>query len=135
MKKHSRAKYALISGVWTVLTALSASPAQATDLVGATPGSFAVSPSGAATYTIPIQVPPGIAGMQPQLAFVYSSNSPNGLLGLGWNIAGLTAVGRCPATRAQDSLIDGIDFDSNDKFCLDGQRLVSTGTGTDGNGA
>jgi RHS repeat-associated protein len=101
-------------------------------LVGSTPGDLSVSQSGTAEYSIPIQVPPGIAGMAPQLVFRYSSDSNNGLLGIGWNLEGLSSIIRCPATLAQDNLIDGVDFDSNDKFCLDGQRLIQTaGSGSD----
>ena len=31
---------------------------------------------------------------------------------------------RCPANLEQDGFIDGVDFDSNDRFCLNGSRLV-----------
>lgn len=51
------------------------------------------------------------------------------MLGMGWSLGGLSAISRCPTNRAQDGdydgVIDGVDFDSNDKFCLDGQRLVA----------
>ncbi|OYQ43510.1 hypothetical protein CHU94_00025, partial [Rhodoferax sp. TH121] len=89
-----------------------------------TPGQFAVSPSGAATYRIPIQVPPGVAGMQPKLEVVYSSQSGNGFLGLGWGLSGLSTVTRCPRTQAQDGVRSGVNFDANDRFCMDGQRLI-----------
>ncbi len=91
---------------------------------GSTPGEFSVSPSGAATYTIPLQVPPGVAGMAPRLALVYSSQGGNGMLGMGWGLSGLSAITRCPQTRAQDGNMSGVNFDMNDRFCLDGQRLI-----------
>jgi len=89
-----------------------------------TPGAFSVSDDGATTYTIPIEVPPGIAGLAPKLALVYSSNARNGLLGQGWNLSGLSSINRCPQTMVQDGAIRAVAIDANDRFCLDGQRLV-----------
>jgi RHS repeat-associated protein len=125
---------AINSFVYISLLCILSLPAQAA-LVGSTPGGFAVGQSGAANYSIPIQVPPGIADMAPQLSLDYSSHSGNGLLGLGWHLSGLSSITRCPATKAQDGFIDGVDFDSNDRYCLDGQRLMQTGTGSDSNGS
>lgn len=96
-----------------------------------TPGQFAVSPGGAATYSIPIQVPPGTAGMQPSLALTYNSQGGNGLAGVGWSISGLSAIHRCPATYIQDGFAGGVNFDASDRFCLDGQRLIAI-AGTNG---
>jgi len=119
-----------------VLGALGALPwmSQAQTVAGRSPGSFSVSESGAATYSIPIQVPPGIAGIEPRLAIAYNSQGGNGLLGVGWGLSGLSTVTRCPMSYAQDGVKGGVNFDWNDRFCLDGQRLVAiSGTyGTDG---
>lgn len=97
-------------------------------------GQFSVTEMGAATYTLPIAVPPGTGGMEPKLAFAYNSSTGNGLLGVGWSLSGLSAVTRCPRTKAQDDVRGGIKFDANDRFCLDGQRLIAiSGTyGADG---
>ncbi len=99
-----------------------------TTVAGFTPGSFQVGPSGAATYTIPIQVPPGVAGMEPKLALSYNSQGGNGLLGMGWSLSGLSAITRCPQTVAQDGpqggFVGGVNYNERDRYCLDGQRLV-----------
>ena len=95
------------------------------DLVASLPGEFSVSSSGSAEYSIPIEVLPGTAGVQPELSLNYSSQGRNGLLGVGWSIGGLSVIHRCPATLVKDGFIDGIDFDSNDRFCLDGQPLIA----------
>lgn len=102
--------------------------------VGALAGTFIVNETGAATYTVPIDIPPGVAGMQPELALSYSSQAGNGLLGVGWNLSGLSAITRCPKTYAQDSIFDGVSFDANDRFCMDGQRLVNIAGGYGANG-
>ena len=49
-----------------------------TPAAGTAAGSFAVSPGGQATYTIPIVVPPGRLGMEPRLAVAYDSLAPQG---------------------------------------------------------
>ncbi len=90
------------------------------------PGSFAVSESGAATYSIDIDVPPGTAGIEPKLSLTYSSQGGNGLLGMGWSLSGLSSITRCPKTVAQDGVRGAVRFNADDRFCLDGQRLIAT---------
>ena len=118
---------------WTVLFSSPAAWA-VTSNVGATPGNFAVAPSGAATYTIPITVPPGVSGMQPSIALTYDSRGGNGPLGVGWNLTGLSAIHRCAATIDTDGYKGGINLDGNDRFCLHGQRLVAVSGAYGANG-
>jgi hypothetical protein len=42
--------------------------------------------SGAANVSIPILVPPGRAGLQPNISLNYNSNRGNGWIGMGWDI-------------------------------------------------
>ncbi len=89
------------------------------------PGQYSVSPTGAATYSIPISVVPGTAGMVPALSLEYSSQSGDGLEGIGWSLGGLPSIGRCAQTIAQDSgNHGGVNYNSDDRFCMDGQRLI-----------
>lgn len=88
-------------------------------------GQFSVNESGAATYTVPIRIPPGTAGIEPKLALSYHSQGGNGLLGVGWSLSGLSAITRCPRTAAQDGVRGSITLGATDRFCLDGQRLMS----------
>lgn len=102
--------------------------------VSATSGSFGVSPSGTAAYSIPIATPPGTDGIEPKLFLSYAGQGGNGIAGTGWSLSGLSAIGRCPSTIAQDGVTRGVQYDANDKFCLDGHRLIAVnGTyGADG---
>jgi RHS repeat-associated protein len=86
-------------------------------------GASSVSPSGAYTYRLPIDVPPGRAGVEPTLALTYASGAGDGPLGVGWSLSGLSEIRRCRQTRATEGLPDGIDYDDSDAFCLDGQKL------------
>ena len=91
---------------------------------GSLPGSLDVGNSGNAVYSMPLAVPPGTAGMQPNLSLNYSSDAPNGMVGLGWSLGGLSTIHRCAKTIAQDGMAGRINFDGGDRLCLDGQRLV-----------
>lgn len=87
-------------------------------------GRFNVSPAGAASYNIPLPVPPGTAGMQPSIGLAYSSGSGSGVTGIGWALTGLDSITRCPQTVAQDGAKIGVNYTDTDRFCLDGQRLM-----------
>ena len=107
-----------------LLLQVSAALAQTT-VAGVTPGALSVDETGSAGYTIPIAVPPGVAGMQPSIALVYKSHGGNGSLGVGWSLSAASSIHRCGQTLAQDQAIHGVDFSADDRFCLDGQRLVA----------
>ena len=90
---------------------------------GALNGSFAVSDRGTASYTIPIVVPPGRNGVEPDLSLNYSGGQANGSVGVGWSIGGLSSLARCPKIAATDGWASPVQYDLTDRFCLDGQRL------------
>jgi RHS repeat-associated protein len=123
--------------VLLMLGLLPALIANGQQVVGSVGGQFDVSPLGSASYTIPINLPPGTAGIEPKLALSYDSATPNGPLGFGWSLSGLSAITRCAATLDLDGVVGGVNFgnyinsSTNDRFCLDGQRLISLG-GTHG---
>ncbi|MFY2562004.1 RHS repeat-associated core domain-containing protein [Corallococcus terminator] len=93
-----------------------------------------VSSTGAVRYTFPFWNPPGRAGVEPRLSLTYSSDAGNGVAGMGWSLNGLARISRCRKTVAIDGVAEKLLFDANDRFCLDGQRLmVVAGTyGADG---
>ena len=90
---------------------------------GRTPGTFSVSSTGSANYTIPIWAPPGPRGMQPAISLNYNSGAPIGTLGLGWSVTGLGSITRCPKTQAQDGGAAPVALVTYDGYCLNGNRL------------
>lgn len=118
----------------TAVTAFSMTDAQAIAAVGAVVGTAGVNADGAATYTIPISLPPGTNGMQPSVALNYDSQSGDGFAGFGWTLSGLSAIARCPMSIEDDGQIQAVQYQVSDDYCLDGQRLrlVSGTYGADG---
>jgi len=98
--------------------------------VGAIPGVIDVSPMGAATYTIPIEVVPGTQGVQPNLSIVYNSFAGMGMLGMNWNLSGVSAITRSAPKPYYDGYDNPIPIQfTKNRFTLDGERLISIGTG------
>ena len=106
--------------------------AAAETLVGSLPGDVNVDNTGEATFSMPISLPPGTAGVAPTLGIGYSSKGGSGILGLGFSLNGLSSISRAPATRLHDGVIDGVDFDGLDRLLLDGQRLILVSDGAYG---
>ncbi len=97
------------------------------NVTGTMSGSFKVNESGAATYSIPVLTPEGSAGVTPSVGFSYSSQGGNGLLGKGWSLSASSGISRCRQTLNQDKQALPIAWNSNDRFCLNGQRLLLVG--------
>ena len=118
--------FAKMGGSSLLLLSIMSFAVNATEVVGLTAGHFKVNESGAATYTIPINTPTGRAGVTPAVALSYSSNNlAEGAVGVGWAISGLSAISRCPLTPIYDNgNIQEVKYNNQDKFCLDGQRLI-----------
>lgn len=92
--------------------------------VGAIPLQYGVSPTGARTYSIPIQTATDIK-YAPSLAMVYNSQGGYGYGGYGWDLAGLSEIRLTIRCLYYDDMIQAADAaDTSAVFMLDGVRLV-----------
>jgi RHS repeat-associated protein len=101
------------------LTAINTSAA-----VGQIPISSSVSPSGAKCYNVPIEIVPGRQGFQPNISLSYNSQAGNGVVGIGWNINGLSSIERVNKNMFFDGMNDIPALTIEDVFTLDGVRLI-----------
>jgi RHS repeat-associated protein len=97
-----------------------------TVVVGSTEGVFNVSDLGGAGYTIPLKVPKGIGSMQPSLVLTYNSQAGNGIMGMGWSMSGGSVISRVSGNIYNDRKANGVALSAEDRFALDGNRLVVT---------
>ena len=91
---------------------------------GIIPIESSVSPSGAKAYNVPIDVISGRMGFQPSISLSYNSQDGNGVVGVGWNISGLSSINRVNRNLYYDGECGIVDLSSNDKFELNGERLI-----------
>jgi RHS repeat-associated protein len=94
--------------------------------VGHLAGEFNVDVGGAATYSIAIDTPAGLNGLQPSVSLAYNSLAGSGELGVGWSLEGLSEINRCASNLEQDGVTRGVQLSTSDRFCLDGQKLRTT---------
>ncbi|MBP5455703.1 MAG: VCBS repeat-containing protein, partial [Paludibacteraceae bacterium] len=104
---------------------VSVAGAMAEEVVGEPQSGFSFSPSGAATYTIAVECPPGVNGMQPSVSLSYNSQSGLGIAGWGWNVTGVSSITKTCPNLYYDKVSKPLNSDlSGDYLTLDGQRLV-----------
>ena len=87
-------------------------------------GIFDVGALGNAVYSVPIEVPQGVGGMEPQISINYDSNGAYGLVGRSFNIGGLSCITRGNRTDFYDGKNSPLSFCEDDAYFLDGQRLI-----------
>ena len=96
--------------------------------VGKIPVQYALSPTGAVTYQVPINVHSAPDGFQPQLSFSYNSQQNESALGYGWTIGGLSAINHVSGSIYYDGKATPLST-SEDKLMLDGMRLMEKSIG------
>ena len=107
-------------------------PAQAQEKLT---GNVSVSQTGAAVYSIPIEVPKGFGELKPSLSITYNSQSGNGLAGWGCNVTGISVITRSVMDECHEGQIWGIRYVDHDAYNLDGKRLLLSFGGSGQNNA
>ncbi|MCJ1290157.1 hypothetical protein MMC34_001693 [Xylographa carneopallida] len=89
-------------------------------------GNLWIDNNGSANYSLPLEVPPGIGkDNTPILSLVYSQGNPNGIVGQGWILGGLSAIQRAPRNLAIDGVNAPVTYNNDGtRFALDGMNLL-----------
>ncbi|KAE9393736.1 hypothetical protein BT96DRAFT_978801 [Gymnopus androsaceus JB14] len=95
----------------------------ASKIVGTLPIIHSIDANGSLSLDINVQVPP--AKMAPHLSLAYSSASTAAsTVGMGWALKGISVIERVAATKAQDGFRGVVNYNEQDRFALDGRRLM-----------
>ena len=91
--------------------------------------------TGTGNFTVPIALPPGRNGFQPQLSLVYSTGNGNGPFGLGWNlnvpgVSRKTAKGVPRYNEAEPATALERNYERRDVFLLSGAEDLVPVTGS-----
>ncbi|KAL0950270.1 hypothetical protein HGRIS_010250 [Hohenbuehelia grisea] len=98
----------------------------ASSIVGTLPIQHSVDTNGSLTISVPLHAPP--AKMAPDLSLSYhSASTTTSVVGTGWALKGVSLIERVAPTIVQDGFRGAVNYDQNDRFALNGQRLVSIG--------
>jgi len=101
------------------------------DLVGEIKGDSGVD-GGAFSYSVPLTIAPGRKGVQPSLSLNYSSQSGEGIAGMGWSLSANSSISRCSNIYDLDGSTINSTFSSSDKICYNGSRLVAVSANNGG---
>lgn len=83
--------------------------------------------NGMVSYTVPIEVYSGEAGLQPNIALTYNSVAGNGVAGFGWSLSGLSSISLVNSNFHYDGIrAEDANISTNTAFSLDGMRLIKT---------
>ncbi len=114
-----------VLAIVTMLLAFVPCRISAQNSVGSPKGAFTVSPSGAATYSVSIDMPEPANGLKPDISITYNSQAGNGIVGYGCNISGISAITRGAKDIYHDGQANRIQNTNNDAFFLDGKRIIT----------
>lgn len=84
-----------------------------------------VTPSGAKTYTVPINSYKFDGVFCPEISLNYNSQAGSCGYGKGWSLGGLQSISRGNKSIYYDGKTDGIKMNADDIFYLNGMRLVN----------
>lgn len=115
----------IITGIILLFSLVNCSYAQ--QVQGKTPFAISVSNQGEVQCEVPLQVPCGIAGVQPDISLDYNSSRGFGMLGYGWELSGISCICRDAKDLYLDGKIAAVQMDTSDRLCLNGQRMIRTG--------
>jgi len=99
------------------------------DLVGSIEGDLKVDDNGHLNYQLPLNLPKPNKGFSPNLSINYAQGGGNSVLGIGFSLGGLSSITRCSKNFKIDGIQEGIRFDEQSEYCLDGERLIDIGNG------
>ncbi|MBO9676359.1 MAG: VCBS repeat-containing protein [Sphingobacteriaceae bacterium] len=120
MKKYNHKKIQILSALLLSFTSIFCFSQNFDD----TKGNIEVNRAGQLQFTLPLDFPPGIKTVSPQVALVYNSESENGIAGYGWSISGITTISRIGKTIENTGEVKGLQMDFSDYYSFNGKRLV-----------